>query len=207
MSELYGYEVPTDRALRTLREVLAGPINFLDTSNNYGHGESERRIGAALREAGGLPEGFVLATKVDLDEHGAFSGARVRRSLRESMERLGLERQLMRRYIPPERVEETLELARWAIPEALWDELEPLAAPPELWLEEAVVRVAPGGAAQRLLPHRGEEVCPGADARGRPRRELPGIRPGFRTQSQAVREPRPRTEPRAPRQPLTPSPR
>ena len=92
MSELYGYEVPTDRALRTLREVLASPINFLDTSNNYGRGESERRIGAALRESGGLPEGFVLATKVDLDEHGDFSGARVRRSLQESMERLGLDR-------------------------------------------------------------------------------------------------------------------
>ena len=34
----------------------------------------------------------------------------------------------------PQRVEETLELARWVIPQALWDELEPLAAPPERWL-------------------------------------------------------------------------
>jgi D-threo-aldose 1-dehydrogenase len=92
MAELYGYEVSTERALGTLREVLAGPINFLDTSNNYGDGESERRIGAALREAGGLPEGFVLATKVDLDASGDFSGARVRRSLQESLERLGVER-------------------------------------------------------------------------------------------------------------------
>jgi D-threo-aldose 1-dehydrogenase len=92
MSALYGYEVSTERALRTLRAVLAGPINFLDTSNNYGDGESERRIGAALREAGGLPDGFVLATKVDRDASGDFSGARVRRSLQESLERLGLER-------------------------------------------------------------------------------------------------------------------
>jgi D-threo-aldose 1-dehydrogenase len=92
MSELYGYEVSTERALSTLRRVLAGPVNFLDTSNNYGDGESERRIGAALREAGGLPEGFVLATKVDRDASGDFSGARVRRSLQESLERLGLER-------------------------------------------------------------------------------------------------------------------
>jgi hypothetical protein len=89
---LYGYEVSTERALRTLRAVLAGPINFLDTSNNYGDGESERRIGVALREAGGLPDGFVLATKVDRDASGDFSGARVRRSLQESLERLGLER-------------------------------------------------------------------------------------------------------------------
>jgi D-threo-aldose 1-dehydrogenase len=92
MSALYGYEVSTERALRTLRAVLAGPINFLDTSNNYGHGESERRIGAALREAGGLPDGFVLATKVDRAASGDFSGARVRRSLQESLDRLGLER-------------------------------------------------------------------------------------------------------------------
>jgi D-threo-aldose 1-dehydrogenase len=90
MSALYGYEVSTKRALSTLRRVLAGPINFLDTSNNYGDGASERRIGAALREAGGLPDGFVLATKVDRDETGDFSGARVRRSLQESLERLGL---------------------------------------------------------------------------------------------------------------------
>jgi D-threo-aldose 1-dehydrogenase len=286
MSELYGYEVSPERALSTLRRVLAGPVNFLDTSNNYGDGESERRIGAALREAGGLPEGFVLATKVDRDASGDFSGARVRRSLQESLERLGLERlalvylhdpehiafeagvgpggpvealvelrheglidhlgvaggpiDLMRRYIrtgafevvithnrftlvdrsaeplldeaaaldvavvnaapfgggvlakgpkavrdyayapahptvmelieemdaacrrhevplaaaalqfslreprvastivgisAPERVEETVALARWPIPAALWDELEPLAAPRELWLE------------------------------------------------------------------------
>jgi D-threo-aldose 1-dehydrogenase len=92
MSALYGYEVSTERALRTLRAVLAGPINFLDTSNNYGDGESERRIGAALREAGGLPDGFVLATKVDRAASGDFSGARVRRSLQESLDRLGLER-------------------------------------------------------------------------------------------------------------------
>ena len=39
-----------------------------------------------------------------------------------------------RRISAPQRVEETLELARWVIPQALWDELELLAAPPERWL-------------------------------------------------------------------------
>jgi D-threo-aldose 1-dehydrogenase len=33
----------------------------------------------------------------------------------------------------PERVDETLRLAQWDIPDALWDVLEPLAAPSELW--------------------------------------------------------------------------
>ena len=90
--ETFGYEVPLERALATLRRALAGPLNFLDTSNNYGDGESERRVGQALREVGGLPAGFVLATKVDRDAAGDFSGPRVRRSLEESLERLGLER-------------------------------------------------------------------------------------------------------------------
>jgi D-threo-aldose 1-dehydrogenase len=92
MPENFGYSVPADRAVQTVRRVLSGPINFLDTSNNYSGGDSERRIGMALRAAGGLPAGFVLATKVDRDDAGDFSGTRVRRSLHESLERLGLER-------------------------------------------------------------------------------------------------------------------
>ena len=61
------YEVPEDRALATLRAVFDSPLNFLDTGASYGQGESERRIGLALRELGGLPPGFVLATKADRD--------------------------------------------------------------------------------------------------------------------------------------------
>ena len=92
MPETFGYEVPLERALATLRRAFAGPINFLDTSNNYGGGESERRIGIVLRELGGVPDGFVLATKVDPDEAGDYSGERVRRSFEESLERLGISR-------------------------------------------------------------------------------------------------------------------
>jgi D-threo-aldose 1-dehydrogenase len=33
----------------------------------------------------------------------------------------------------PERVDETVRLASWAVPQQLWDVLEPLAAPRELW--------------------------------------------------------------------------
>ncbi|MFD7920090.1 aldo/keto reductase [Streptomyces sp. NPDC059740] len=92
MPQNFGYQVPPERAAATLREILAGPVNFLDTSNNYGEGRSEQRIGAALREAGGVPDGFVLATKADRDERtGDFSGERVRRSAEESAQRLGLD--------------------------------------------------------------------------------------------------------------------
>ena len=67
MPALYGYEVAGDRAEATILATLRSPFNFMDTSNNYGGGSAERRIGRALAAAGGLPPGFVLATKVDAD--------------------------------------------------------------------------------------------------------------------------------------------
>ena len=67
MPETFAYEVPEERALATVRAFFAGPFNFLDTAASYGDGESERRIGSVLGEMGGLPPGFVLATKADRD--------------------------------------------------------------------------------------------------------------------------------------------
>lgn len=61
---LYGYDVEAEIAVATVESVIREPsITFLDTSNNYGAGRSERRIGEAIRRAGGLPEGFIVATK------------------------------------------------------------------------------------------------------------------------------------------------
>jgi aryl-alcohol dehydrogenase-like predicted oxidoreductase len=102
MPGLYGYEVAGERAEATILAALRSPVNFIDTSNNYGGGAAERRIGRALAAAGGLPPGFVLATKVDADPAtGDFSGERVRRSVAESQERLGLDRvQLMYLHDP-----------------------------------------------------------------------------------------------------------
>jgi len=90
----YGYEVNDEQALTTLDAVLKGPFNFIDTSNEYGNGgDSERRIGRAIAAHGGLPAGFLLATKVDPRPGSAdFSGERVRASVAESLERLGLDR-------------------------------------------------------------------------------------------------------------------
>jgi len=88
----YGYEVDEARARKTIHAIFDGPVNFLDTSNCYGFGRSEQRIGDALRERGGLPEGFVLSTKIDRDmETGRLDASRVRESLEESMTRLGLD--------------------------------------------------------------------------------------------------------------------
>ena len=91
MPNVYGYGVEEEQAIALVRAVLDGPFNFLDTSNGYGNGTSERRIGAAIKAHGGLPEGFVLDTKVDADkETRDFSGDRVRKSVEESFERLGI---------------------------------------------------------------------------------------------------------------------
>jgi D-threo-aldose 1-dehydrogenase len=103
MMGIYGYGVPEGRAIATVRRALDGPITFLDTSNGYGNGTSERRVGAALREAGGLPDGCVLATKVDPDETGDFSGSRVRASFEESPDRLGIKRLQLLYLHDPER--------------------------------------------------------------------------------------------------------
>jgi D-threo-aldose 1-dehydrogenase len=93
MPETFEYSVSRQRALDTLRAVLESPLNFLDTAASYGDGESERRIGEVLAEAGGLPEGVVLATKADRDLHtGDFSGEQMRRSVERSLKLLGLER-------------------------------------------------------------------------------------------------------------------
>ena len=93
MPDTYGYEVDQERARATLDAIFEGPVNFLDTSNNYGFGRSEERIGEAIKARGGLPDGFVLSTKLDRDmETGRFDGDRARRSLEESLKRLGLSR-------------------------------------------------------------------------------------------------------------------
>jgi D-threo-aldose 1-dehydrogenase len=106
MTELYGYAVDEERAIATVQAAFDSPVNFIDTSNGYGEdGAAERRIGAAIHRAGGLPPHIVLATKVDPDPRtGDFSGKRVRASLEESMERLGVDRIALLHLHDPERI-------------------------------------------------------------------------------------------------------
>ena len=99
---LYRNEITPDDAVLTARAILDGPFNFLDTSNGYG--ESERYIGSALADHG-LPDGVLLATKVDPSPGSSdFSGRRVRESVGESLERLGLDRLQLVHFHDPERV-------------------------------------------------------------------------------------------------------
>jgi D-threo-aldose 1-dehydrogenase len=97
-------------AVATVHAAWDSGVRYFDTAPFYGAGVAERRLGAALR---GRPrDGYVLSTKVGrLVRQGAgadpttafkvppthhcvwdFSGSGVRRSLEESLERLGVDR-------------------------------------------------------------------------------------------------------------------
>lgn len=89
--DLYGRGVSEGEASAFLRSLLRSPIRGIDTSNNYGNGTSERRIGEALSTAGGVPDDFLVITKVDAAGDD-FSGARVHQSFRESLQRLRVDR-------------------------------------------------------------------------------------------------------------------
>lgn len=72
--------------------LAASPLGGIDTSNAYARGESERLLGDALRATEGVPAGGALYSKADADPRtGAFDGDRVRRSLDESLQRLGVD--------------------------------------------------------------------------------------------------------------------
>lgn len=79
-------------ALAAVLEGMPGErMTVVDTSNNYGDGVSETLIGQALARLGGVPEGILIATKLDRDmTTGDFSAARMRLSLEQSLERLGM---------------------------------------------------------------------------------------------------------------------
>jgi D-threo-aldose 1-dehydrogenase len=90
MPENFGHEVAYADGVALAKYVLDSPIRVLDTANGYSDGESERRIGAAIAERGGLPSDFLVTTKVDAAGKD-YSGERVRTSVAESKQRLGLD--------------------------------------------------------------------------------------------------------------------
>ncbi|MCQ0988493.1 aldo/keto reductase [Jiella marina] len=113
MPDTYGYGVDEERARATIHAIFDGPANFLDTSRNYGFGRSEERLGAAIRERGGLPAGFVLSTKLDREmETGRFDAARVRQSIEQSLEVLGLDKVQVLHLHDPEYARDVGEITR-----------------------------------------------------------------------------------------------
>jgi L-galactose dehydrogenase len=77
--------------VRTVHAAIDHGINYIDTSPYYGATKAETVLGLALRE---IPrDRYLLATKVGQYGEGEFdfSAARVRRSVDESLARLGVE--------------------------------------------------------------------------------------------------------------------
>ena len=84
--------MPEERAQKTLNRFFQGPVNMLDTSRNYAMGESEKRIGKAIKENGGWPNGFLLSTKLDRNmDTLVLDKNRVRESLEESLKTLNVD--------------------------------------------------------------------------------------------------------------------
>ena len=112
MPETYGYDVGEERALATIRAVLAREDGFIDSSRLYGMGRAEERIGRVIAELGGWPEGRVLSTKLDREpETGRFDAIRARRSLEESLAALGRDRVEILHLHDPEHVPGLAEVA------------------------------------------------------------------------------------------------
>lgn len=103
-SPAYGVTVPEEDAIATVHAAVDSPVNVIDTSNNYGDGESERRIGVALAQVPGARDLFVQ-TKLDRDPlTNSFSPDRMRASLEESLNRLGVDRLPMLFLHDPEHI-------------------------------------------------------------------------------------------------------
>lgn len=81
-----------DRQVAVVRRAIDAGINWFDTAATYGNGQSEQSLGAAFA-AIGRPAGVHLATKVRLmpDELSDID-KRVRKSLADSLLRLGVAR-------------------------------------------------------------------------------------------------------------------
>jgi len=101
--------VPDEDAVATVKAAVAAGITFFDTAPLYGHGLSERRLGASLRDSDVARDALTISTKVGrmlvpgtevsifadpppVRPVFDFSADGVRRSLSESLDRLGLDR-------------------------------------------------------------------------------------------------------------------
>jgi L-galactose dehydrogenase len=85
------HDVDETDAVRSVRDSFARGINFVDVSPYYGITRAETVLGRALS---GVPrDDYVLATKVGRygDDEFDYSAARVRASVDESLQRLGVE--------------------------------------------------------------------------------------------------------------------
>lgn len=87
----YGKEYGEDDARQAFQSSLEAGINFIDTAEVYGQGRSEALVGMFLREASASADPLVIATKFT-PFPWRLGKSSLRRALRGSLARLGLER-------------------------------------------------------------------------------------------------------------------
>jgi len=68
-----------------------GPTNFIDTARTMGSAAAIERIGAAIRERGGLPEGFIISQTRPRFETSVFDAPRPPLA-RAKLKALGIDR-------------------------------------------------------------------------------------------------------------------
>jgi aryl-alcohol dehydrogenase-like predicted oxidoreductase len=90
----FGMRLDAEASARVVHAALDAGINFFDTADSYGQGESERHLGAALRgrrsEAVVLTK-FASAADPDHPEHRGASPEHVRRAIEGSLRRLDMD--------------------------------------------------------------------------------------------------------------------
>ena len=111
-----GWTLAEDVSRQFIRHALEKGINFFDTADVYGGGESERVVGRALRDMASR-EDFVLATKVGnamrrAPNRAGLSRKHIRESIDASLQRLGVDYvdlYIVHSFDPSTPVEETLD--------------------------------------------------------------------------------------------------
>lgn len=89
---------PRAKAVRLVRQALDKGVRLFDTAPFYADGDAERRLGAALREAGSAADDVVISTKTGTQPNGFgrkrkdFSANAVRKDVETSLANLGRER-------------------------------------------------------------------------------------------------------------------
>lgn len=93
----FGPQLDTSLAAECLHTAYEGGVNFFDNAESYAGGESERIMGAAIRELGWPRHGYVVSTKVywGLHEYPNMKNTLNRKYLMQaidgSLDRLGLD--------------------------------------------------------------------------------------------------------------------
>lgn len=112
----FGRRIDQDAADDVVASALDNGVNFFDTADSYGAGESETMLGRAL---GGRRDEVVIATKFGMDMGGIYPGARenrasrgyITRAVEGSLTRLGTDSIDLYQLHTPDRItpmEETL---------------------------------------------------------------------------------------------------